>query len=93
MIGAKVQTAYVQFLQLAHDPVYVELVMSDSPQSKLQDTIRNGGGLHHLCYSVRGIDAACEQLRSQGMLLFCPPVPAAASMAEGSHGLLAEISC
>ena len=78
VIHDPVQTAYVQFLHLAGAPTYLELVMPDGPQSKLQKAIREGGGLNHLCYAVQDIDSACRRLRGEGMLLFCPPVPAAA---------------
>lgn len=73
-----VQTAHVQFLRQPGATSWLELVMPNSPDSKLTAALRIGGGLHHLCYEVRDIMDACEHLRSQSMLLLAEPVLAAA---------------
>jgi len=73
-----VQTAYVQFLKLPHDAVYVELVSPDGEGSKLANALRKGGGLNHLCYATPDIDAACRQLRASGLFALQAPVPAVA---------------
>jgi methylmalonyl-CoA/ethylmalonyl-CoA epimerase len=72
------QTAYVQFLSQPGDSVFLELVSPDGPESKLASALSKDGGLNHLCYAVNDIDSACRQLRSRGMYLIQPPVPAAA---------------
>jgi methylmalonyl-CoA/ethylmalonyl-CoA epimerase len=72
------QTAYVQFLQLPGDNVYVELVAPDRPDSKLSEAVKRGGGLNHLCYTVEDIDDACRELRASGLLLIQAPVAAVA---------------
>jgi methylmalonyl-CoA/ethylmalonyl-CoA epimerase len=72
------QTAYVQFFKLANDPCYLELVAPDGDGSKLQNSVRRGGGLHHLCYAVSDIANDCAHLASSGMLLVSGPVPATA---------------
>jgi len=72
------QTAFVQFLRLPGDSVYVEFVAPDGPQSKLTNALRKGGGLNHICYSTDDIEGACEKLRAEGMLLLQAPVPAVA---------------
>jgi methylmalonyl-CoA/ethylmalonyl-CoA epimerase len=73
-----VQTAYVQFLKRADDPVYLELVSPDGNKSKLNGAIQQGGGLNHLCYVTSEIEMAYRQLRNDGMFLLQPPVPAVA---------------
>jgi len=71
-----VQTAYVQFLKLPGDAVYLEFVSPDGARSKLRNALRKGGGLNHLCYATGDIEAACEALRRRGLFLLQPPVPA-----------------
>jgi len=72
------QTAYVQFLQLPGDSVYLELVSPDRSESKLTNALNKGGGLNHICYSTTDIDAICKQLRALGLFLLQAPVPAVA---------------
>jgi methylmalonyl-CoA/ethylmalonyl-CoA epimerase len=78
IIHDPVQTAYVQFLRLAGDSVYLELVAPDGPASKLTNAIRHGGGLNHLCYSTANLENSCRELRNNGFILVQTPVPAAA---------------
>jgi methylmalonyl-CoA/ethylmalonyl-CoA epimerase len=78
IIHDPVQTAYVQFLRLPGDSVYVELVSPDGDKSKLNGAVQRGGGLNHLCYVTTDIKFACRQLRDKGMFLLQPPVPAVA---------------
>ena len=72
------QTAYVQFLRVPGDSVFLELVAPDGERSKLTQSVRNGGGLNHLCYATTDIDAACRRLRSEQMMLLQPPIEAVA---------------
>jgi methylmalonyl-CoA/ethylmalonyl-CoA epimerase len=72
------QTAFVQFLKLPGDPVYIELVSPDRQQSKLSAAVQNGGGLNHMCYVTSDIEIACKELRGKGMFLLQPAVPAVA---------------
>ena len=72
------QTAYVQFLALPGDSVFLELVAPDGEHSKLASALSKGGGLNHLCYAVDDIELGCGELRSRGMHLLQEPVPAAA---------------
>ena len=72
------QTAYVQFLKLPGDSVYLELVSPDRSDSKLINALNKGGGLNHICYSTSDIDATCRQLRAMGLFLLQAPIPAAA---------------
>src|SRR5262245_9279611 len=73
-----VQTAYVQFVRLPGDSVFVEFVAPDGSGSKLRQAVDKGGGLNHLCYATPDIDGACAQLRKQGLFLLQAPVPAVA---------------
>jgi methylmalonyl-CoA/ethylmalonyl-CoA epimerase len=73
------QTAYVQFLELDGDPVFLELVAPDGPDSRLANALaKKGGGLNHLCYAAADIEAACRDLRDRGLFLLQAPVEAAA---------------
>lgn len=72
------QTAYVQFLQIPGDPLYLELVSPDGENSKLTRALSKGGGLNHICYSTRDIEGTCQQLRAEQMMLLQAPVAAAA---------------
>jgi methylmalonyl-CoA/ethylmalonyl-CoA epimerase len=72
------QTAFVQFLRLPGDSAFLELVAPDGPESKLAAAVKQGGGLHHLCYSVSDIESATQELRSKQMAVLCEPVPAVA---------------
>jgi methylmalonyl-CoA/ethylmalonyl-CoA epimerase len=69
------QTAWVQFLQLGDDPVYLELVAPDGPASKLTNAVKRGGGLNHLCYTCGPIEDAIEVLETTGMKLISEPKP------------------
>jgi methylmalonyl-CoA/ethylmalonyl-CoA epimerase len=72
------QTALVQFFQIPGDSMFHELVSPDSDQSKLTNSLRKGGGLNHLCYGTTDIEAACQQLRHDHMVLLQEPVAAVA---------------
>jgi len=86
------QTAYVQFLRLPGERVYVELVAPDGVESKLARAVRNGGGLNHLCYSVEDIELATEQLHQSGMMILSSPTPAVAFSGRRISWLLGDSS-
>jgi methylmalonyl-CoA/ethylmalonyl-CoA epimerase len=73
-----VQTAFVQFLKLPDDNVFLEFVSPDGPTSKLANALKQGSGLNHVCYQVEDIEASCASLRSKGLYLLQVPVSAAA---------------
>ena len=73
-----VQTAWVQFLKLPGDRVYLELVAPDRSDSKFTNAMSKGVALHHLCYETEDIEATCGGLRKTGMTLVRAPVSAAA---------------
>jgi methylmalonyl-CoA/ethylmalonyl-CoA epimerase len=72
------QTAYVQFLKLPHDQVWLELVSPDRAESRFSNGLKQGLGLHHLCYATAAIENSCADLRQRGMTLIQGPVNAAA---------------
>ena len=78
IIHDPLQTAYVQFLRLAGERSYLELVAPDSEKSKLTSTVRRGGGLHHLCYTCGNLEQTIAHLELTGMRLISDPKPAAA---------------
>ena len=78
VIHDPLQTAFVQFFRLRAEPVLLELVAPDGARSKLSGAARRRRGLHHLCYAVEDIDAACASLAAEGMVIIQEPVPAAA---------------
>jgi len=73
-----IQTAYVRFLRLPGDPVFVELVSPDSEESKLAGALKKGGGLNHLCFATDDIERSWSLLRAQGLFPLQRPVAAAA---------------
>lgn len=73
-----VQTAYVQFLKLPGDSIFLEIVSPDGPDSKVAQTLRKGGGLHHVCYATSDIDRSWSALRAEGLFPLQRPVPAVA---------------
>jgi methylmalonyl-CoA/ethylmalonyl-CoA epimerase len=97
VIHDPVQTAYVQFLQMAPGEPLVELVAPDGPTSKLTRSLKKPGRLHHLCYATEDIAERCRQLRSQCMFLVSHPVPAVAFLGRriawlmDRDGLLIEL--
>ncbi len=78
LIHDPVQTAYVQFLRLAEERIYLELVAPDGPNSRLMNAVKRGGGLNHLCYSVDVLEAAIHHLEAEGMKLISEPEPGTA---------------
>jgi methylmalonyl-CoA/ethylmalonyl-CoA epimerase len=72
VIHDPVQGAYVQFLKLPGDHVFLEFISPDGPASHLSNALNKGGGIHHVCYAVADMDAQCAELRRKGMTLVRP---------------------
>jgi methylmalonyl-CoA/ethylmalonyl-CoA epimerase len=85
-----VQTALIQFLTVPDDPVLIELVAPDGPESRLSRAVKRGVGINHLCYSTGDIEAACEGLRGDGMVVIQDPVPAVAFASRRIAWLMGE---
>ena len=58
----------VAFLEL--DGTVIELLEGTGPESAISKFIeKRGGGIHHLCFKVSGIDEALEKLSEKGIKL------------------------
>jgi methylmalonyl-CoA/ethylmalonyl-CoA epimerase len=79
IIQDPVQTARVRFLRLPGASQWLELVSPEAGRSKLAAALgKRGEGLHHLCYEVPDIQAACTHLREGRQMLLADPAPAVA---------------
>ena len=77
-IDDPIQTARVLFLRIPGTTHWLELVAPLGPESKLNNAIAKGGGLHHLCYEVDDINQALAFFRAAGSLVISEPVSAIA---------------
>ena len=77
VIRDPVQTAFVQFFSTGADH-YLELVAPDSEASKLQESVRKGKVLNHLCYSCENIAAMVSFMKESGCFVIRTPVAAVA---------------
>lgn len=73
------QKAKVAFFQGRHpsEPL-LELVEPGEAESPVTKFLARGGGLHHLCYEVKDLEAHLRFCRSVGTLIIRRPVPAVA---------------
>lgn len=73
------QAVRVTFLHGKHPghPV-LELVEPAGEKSPVIPFLKRGGGLHHLCYEVDGLEDQLALSRAQGGLVVRPPLPAVA---------------
>jgi len=53
----------------------IKLIEPSEPESPLWDFVRKGGGLHHLCFKVRDVGAACADLTASGARVIAQPAP------------------
>lgn len=79
IIHDPLQTVYVSFFspKVAGNPV-IELVQPEGEDSAVAKFLRRGGGLHHLCYEVNGLDEQLRWTRANRDLIARPPMPATA---------------
>jgi len=56
----------------------IELVEPAGAESPVQNFLKRGGGLHHLCYEVDSLTAQLQLSRSLGGLIVRQPMPAVA---------------
>jgi methylmalonyl-CoA/ethylmalonyl-CoA epimerase len=59
------------------DPLF-ELIEPAGETSPVNEFLKRGGGLHHVCYEVDALDAQLALSRSQGGLVVQKPLPAVA---------------
>jgi methylmalonyl-CoA/ethylmalonyl-CoA epimerase len=73
------QKVHVTFFQ-GHNPTdpLMELVEPGDPESPVSQFVKRAGGLHHLCYEVKDLDAHLRFCKSVGTIIIRPPVPAVA---------------
>lgn len=77
IIHDPIQRADVQFWSDG-GPVSFEFIQPAAEDSPVRWALENGGGLAHLCFEVGDIQAAVRDAESQGAIVVCAPVPAAA---------------
>jgi methylmalonyl-CoA/ethylmalonyl-CoA epimerase len=73
-----IQQVSVCFLRRHEGDPSIELVAPLGPTSPIDRTLRKGGGIYHICYEARDINAAIEHLTEGGSLLLSGPTPAVA---------------
>lgn len=59
------------------NPVY-ELVEPASDTSPVSAFLKKGGGLHHVCYEIDGLERTLEEARLSSFVVLATPVPAVA---------------
>ncbi len=74
------QGVRVTFLRSIATPTesLIELVEPAGEKSPVQNFLKRGGGLHHLCYEVDSLTTQLELSRSLGGLVVRRPMPAVA---------------
>lgn len=78
VIDDAAQTARVQFLRQPGSFSWLEIVTPNGPHGKLNNALRRGEGLHHVCYEVSDLEAACARYRERGCLMVGAPTLAQA---------------
>jgi methylmalonyl-CoA/ethylmalonyl-CoA epimerase len=75
-----IQKVRVAFLNTPRaSDAQIELVEPAGSQAPVLRFLQEkGGGLHHLCYEVPGLDAQITEMRARGALIVRRPQPAAA---------------
>jgi methylmalonyl-CoA/ethylmalonyl-CoA epimerase len=53
----------------------IKLIEPSDAESPLWDFVRKGGGLHHLCFKVPDVTAACAALKGAGARVLAAPAP------------------
>ena len=73
------QRVRVTFLKGANpSDCLIELVEPGDAESPVTRFVKQGGGLHHLCYEVDDLEAHLEFCKSVGTMVIRKPVPAVA---------------
>ena len=53
----------------------IKLIEPSDADSPLWPFIKKGGGLHHICFKVDDVTAACDALAGKGARVLAPPAP------------------
>jgi methylmalonyl-CoA/ethylmalonyl-CoA epimerase len=73
------QRVRVAFLTVQSGDAQIELVQPVGDNSPVQHFLREkGGGMHHVCYEVVGLDATIAEWKSRGAIVAKRPKPAVA---------------
>jgi methylmalonyl-CoA/ethylmalonyl-CoA epimerase len=72
-----VQKVRVAFVNIGNQ-AQIELIEPLGEDSPVQNALRKGGGLHHVCYEVDDIEAAVKRTWENGAVVIREPVPAVA---------------
>jgi len=79
VIHDPLQVVRVTFLRSnRHADPLIELIEPAGETSPVNDFLKRGGGLHHICYEVDALDAQLALSRSEGGLVVQKPLPAVA---------------
>lgn len=74
-----IQKVRVTFFQSGNPgEASIELVEPGGPQSPVTRFLEKGGGLHHLCYEVKDLEAHLAFCKAMGTIIIRQPVPAVA---------------
>lgn len=91
------QKVSVCFLSRGDDDPWLELVAPLGGSSPVDRILERGGGIYHMCYQVRDIDAAIQHLVNEKSYLISGPTPAVAfsmrpiAWLRTPHGLIVEL--
>jgi catechol 2,3-dioxygenase-like lactoylglutathione lyase family enzyme len=78
IIHDPLQAAFVRFLAMPAETLYLELISPDGPQSFLQNALKRAPGANHICFSTLDLEESLRHLSSAGGMVLRPPVPAVA---------------
>jgi methylmalonyl-CoA/ethylmalonyl-CoA epimerase len=71
-----VQKVEVVFIEMGSgNDVTVELIRPVSKDSPVTEFLKQGGGLHHLCFEVEDIHKSIEEFKKKDALVLGIPVP------------------
>ena len=68
------QKVTVLFLAKAGS-IDIKLIEPAGDDSPLWATLKKGEGLHHICFKVEDVKAACDDLADRGARILAPPEP------------------
>lgn len=72
------QCAKVTFLSAQPGQPQLELVEPDGERSPVRRFLEHGGGLHHICYEVEGLEEEMAAMKALGAAVASRPKPAVA---------------
>ena len=73
-----IQNVSVCFMSRGNGDPVIELVAPLGPNSPVDRLLKNGGGAYHLCYEVKDLRKAIDELTAKGSFLLSGPTPAVA---------------